>query len=90
LVAQQALHNCEFVQLNHPACSPDLAASDYFLMRNLKYLLHGTWFTFDESLTIAVEAWFRESKQKILFSWHKQLRRKVEKMHDVTGEYVEK
>jgi len=35
-VAQQALCNCEFVQLNHPANCPDLAPSDHFLMRNLK------------------------------------------------------
>jgi len=42
LVAQQALCNCEFVQLNHPAYSPDLAPSDYFIVRNLKYRLHGT------------------------------------------------
>jgi len=31
LVAQQALCNCEFVQLNHPAYSPDLAPCDHFL-----------------------------------------------------------
>ena len=42
LVAQQTLCNCEFVQLNHPAYSLDLAPSDHFLIRNLKYRLHGT------------------------------------------------
>ena len=55
------------------------APSDCFLIRNLKYHLHGAWFVDDESLMIAVEAW--ESKQENLFSGHKQLRRKVEKMH---------
>ena len=34
LVAQQALCNCDFVQLNHPAYSLDLARSNYFLIRN--------------------------------------------------------
>ena len=43
-VAQQALCDGEFVQLHHPACSLDLAASNYFLVRNLKYHLRGTWF----------------------------------------------
>ena len=33
-----------------------LPPSDYFLKINLKYHLRGTWFTDDESLTIAVEA----------------------------------
>jgi len=79
LVAQQTLCNCEFVQLNHPAYSLDLAPSDHFLIRNLKYRLHGTWFINDESLKITVKAW-SESKQKILFSGHKQLRTKVENM----------
>jgi len=32
----------ELVQLNHPAYSLDLAPSNYFLVRNLKYHLHGT------------------------------------------------
>jgi len=52
----QAVCNCEFVQLNHPAYSPDLAPSDYFLIRNLKYRLRGTWFIDNESLKIAVKA----------------------------------
>jgi len=56
LVAQQALCDCEFVQLNHPVSSLDLAPSNYFLIRNLKYHLPGTWFTDDESMMIAVEA----------------------------------
>ena len=43
LVAQEARCNCEFVQLNHPAYSLDLAPSNYFLIRNLKYRLRGTW-----------------------------------------------
>jgi len=34
----------------------DLAPSNYFLIRNLKYHLPGTWFTDDESMMIAVEA----------------------------------
>jgi len=37
----------EFVQLNHLAYSPDFAPSDNFLIRSLKYHLHGTWFTDD-------------------------------------------
>ena len=55
-VAQLALCNCEFVQLNHPAYSPDLAPSNHFLIRNLKYHLRGTLFIVDESLKIAVKA----------------------------------
>ena len=66
LVAQQAVCNCEFVQLNHPAYSPDLAPSKYFLVRNLKYRLLGTWFI-DKSLKIAVNAWSESQKRKFYF-----------------------
>jgi len=64
-----------------------LAPTEYFLIRNLKYSLCGTWFIDDESLKIAVEAW-SESKQKILFSRHKQPTRIVEQCTDIAGEYV--
>ena len=37
LVAQQAVHDCGFVKLNHPTYCLDLATSDYYLFRNLKY-----------------------------------------------------
>jgi len=83
LVAQQALCNCEFVQLNHPAYSLDLAPSDYFLIRNLKYCFRGAWFMDDESLKIAVcRSMVWESKQKNSILTHKQLRIKVEKMQE--------
>ena len=69
--------------VNHPAYSPDLAPSDHFLIRNLSYHLRGTSFRpiVDESLKIAVKGQVSESKQKILFSGHKQLTTKVENMH---------
>jgi len=57
LVAQQAVCNCEFVQLNHPA----------YCLRNLKYHLHGTWFIDDESLKIAVKAWSESRNKKFYF-----------------------
>ena len=52
--SQQAVCDCEFVQPIHSAYSLHLAPSDYSLMRNLNYHLRGTWFTADESLTIAM------------------------------------
>ena len=60
----------------HKSLVAQQAPSDYFLIRNLKYHLRGTSFIDDESLKIAVEAWF-ESQNRKLFSRHKQPRRKV-------------
>jgi len=74
LVAQQALCNCEFVQLNHPAYSLDLAPSNYILI-NLKYRLRRTRFIDDESLKIDVKAWSESQNRKFYFqvinSWEK-------------------
>ena len=86
LVAQQALCNCEFVQLNHSAYNLDLAPGNYFLIINLKYRLRGTWFIDYESLKITVKARSESQNKKILFSRHKQLKICI----NVAWEYVKK
>ena len=58
LVAQQAVRDCVFLQLNQPAYSPDQAPSDCYLLRNLKSRLHGTRIADDELPKAVVEAWF--------------------------------
>ena len=92
LVAQQALCNCEFVQLNHPAYSLDLTPSDYFgtyfLIRNLKYSLSGTWFIDDESLKIAVKAWSESQNGKLYFQGINSWEQTLKICTDVAREYV--
>ena len=79
LVAQQALCDCEFVQLNHPAHSPDLAAGDYFLMRNLKYHVKPGLQMMNHRRSLSRHG-LRVKTESSIFK-AKQLRRKVEKMH---------
>jgi len=57
MIAQKAVCDCSFVQLERPAYSPDLAPSDYFLFRNLKSHLHGVRYPDDEALKEAVKEW---------------------------------
>ena len=90
LVAQQAVCNCESVQLNHPAYSLDLAPSDYFLIRNLTYHLRGTWFLDDESLKIAVKAWSTSRNRKFCFHGINSWEQKLKICIDVAWEYVKK
>jgi len=65
-----------------PAAQPWLPA-----IRNLKYRLRGTWFIDDESLKIAVEAWFESQDGEFYFqginSWEKSWKKCI----DVAGEY---
>jgi len=90
LIAQQDLCNCEFVQLNHPAYSLDLASSNCFLIRNLKYHLCGTWFIDDESLNITVKAWSKSHNRKIYFQGINSWEQKLKIYIDVAWEYVKK
>ena len=66
MVAQQAVHDCEFVHLGY---TQDLDPSYYFLFRSLKlkFRLSGTRFTDTESLKIVIEARFSRQDRKIFF-----------------------
>jgi len=55
--AQQAVCDCGFVQLDHPAYSPDLAPSDYYLFQNLKSHLCGVLYSDNDSLKAIAKAW---------------------------------
>ena len=66
-VAQAAISECKFEQLNHPPYSPDLALSDYYLFRNLKSHLRGTRLRDDDELKAATEAWFEDQIDNFYF-----------------------
>ena len=89
LAVQQAIRDCESVQLNHPACSPDLTLSDYYLFRILKYYLRGTRFADNESLKAIVEAWF-EGHDRFFFQGVNSSAEKWQKCTDVAGDYIAK
>ena len=57
MIAQEVVHDYGFVQLDHPAYSPDLAPSDYLLFCNLKYHLRGVSYPDDEALKETVKKW---------------------------------
>lgn len=68
-VAQAAIQECGFAEVDHPPYSPDLAPSDYFLFKNLKKNLRGKHFQDDEELKAAVLEHFDE-KDKNSFFFH--------------------
>jgi len=84
MIAQQAVRDCGFVQLDHPAYSPDLAPSDYFLFRNLKSHLQ------DESLKEAVKEWLEGQTEEFYFSGINSLPEKCRKCIELSGDYIEK
>ena len=90
LVAQQAIHDCGSVQLNHPAYTPDLILSDYYLFRNLKCHLRGTRFADNESFEAVVKAWFEGHGREFFFQGVNSSAEKWQKCNDVAGDYIAK
>jgi len=68
MIAQEAVCDCGFVQLDHPAYSPDLAPSDYFLFRNLKFHLHGVRYPDNEALKEAAKELLEGQTEDFYFS----------------------
>ena len=56
-VAQAAMLECKFKQLNHPPYSPALASNDCHVFQNLKPHLAGPRFRNYDELIAATEAW---------------------------------
>ena len=56
-VAMNAVKRNGYELIPHPAFSPDLAASDFFLFPNLKKDIRGLHFRSDEEVVTAVEEW---------------------------------
>ena len=66
-VAQAAICECKFKQLNHLPYNPDLAPSDYYLFQNLKSHLHEKRFQDDDELKAATEAWYGDQTDNFYF-----------------------
>ena len=84
-IAQTAIRECKFEQLNHPPYSPDLVPSDYYLYRNLKSHLLGTRFPDGDNLKDATEAWFEEQTEDFYFKGIDSLKDKWAKCIEVKG-----
>ena len=54
-IVQAAIQKVGFVELNHPAYSPNIAPSDYYLFSNLKKFLRGKKFSVDDETVDTVE-----------------------------------
>ena len=59
-VVQAAIRHADFVELNHPSYSPDIAPSDYHLFSNLKGSLRGQTFSSDDEVISNVEDYLND------------------------------
>ena len=90
-VAQAAIRDCGFEQLDHPPYSPDLAPSDYYyLFSKLKKDCRGKRFTTDEEVQSAVLHHFRDKDSNYFLKVIELLVKRCLKCIEVNGDYVEK
>ena len=74
----------------HPAYSPDLAHSEFFLFSNLKMDICGCHFRSDEEVMIAVEEWVNGKDPEFLSSGLMALEHHWSKCITLEGNYIEK
>ena len=72
----------------HPACSPDIAPSDFFLFPNLKKDIRGLHFRSDEVVT--VEEWVSGKDPDFFSSGLMALEHRWSKCITLKGVYIEK
>lgn len=76
--------------LEHPAYSPDLAPSDYYLFTNLKKFLAGKHFTSNEDAIAAVDEYFADLPESYFNDGIELLEKRWSKCIEVSGDYIEK
>ena len=88
-IAQAAIRRVGFTELNHPAYSPDIAPSDYYLFSNLKKFLRGKNFHSDDHAIMTVEDYLSGLKSEFFFQGIKSLRDRWVRVIASQGEYIQ-
>ena len=89
-VAQNSAQKCGFEILDHPAYSPDLAPSDFYLFPSMKKELKGQDFASNDEIVNAVEDFFEEKDKEYFKSGILKLRDRWSKCVEMNGDYVER
>ena len=85
-----AVEGNEYELIPHPAYSPDLAPSDFFLFPNLKKDIHGRHFRSNKEVVAAVEEWVRDKDPGFFSSGLMALEHRWSKFVILKGNYIDK
>lgn len=88
LVTRQKLLELGWDILPHPAYSPDLAPSDYYLFQSLQNFLDGKTFTSNEEVKTHLDQFFASKDQKFYERGIMLLPERWQKVLDHNGQYV--
>ena len=85
-----AVERNRYELIPHPAYSPDLAPSDFFLFPNLKKDIRGLHFRSDEEVATTVEEWVNGKDPYFFSSGLMALEHRWSKCITLEGNYIEK
>ena len=88
--AMDAVERNGYELIPHPAYSPDLAPSNFFLFPNLKKDICGLHFRSDEEVVTAVEEWVNGKDTDFFSSGLMALEHRWSKCITLEGNYIEK
>ena len=88
-VAMDTVERNGYDLIPHPAYSPDLAPSDFFLFPNLKKDIRGLHFRSDEEVVTAVEEWVNGKEPDFFSSGLMALEHRWSKCITLEGNYIE-
>ena len=89
-VAMDAVERNRYELIPHPAYSPDLAPSAFFLFPNLKKDIRGLHFRSDEEVATAVEEWVNGKDPDFFSSGLMALEHCWSKCITLEGNYIKK
>ena len=85
-----AVEQNRYKLIPHPAYSPDLAPSDFFLLPDLNRDIRGCHFQSDEEVVTAVEGWVNGKDPDFFSSGLMALEHRWSKSIKLEGSYIEK
>lgn len=88
-VVQAAIGKANFGEVNHPAYSPDIAPSDYYLFKNFKAFFRGKNFYSDDEVIATVEEHLNSLGSGFFFNGIKSLNNRWQRVVATEGYYIQ-
>lgn len=87
-VTQQKIRELGYEVLPHPAYSPDIAPSDYYLFRSLQHFLKGKMFANKYEIKSGLQSFFDEKPSKFFSDGIQSLVKRWQTIVDNDGDYI--
>ena len=86
---QAVIRQSSFIELNHPAYSPDIAPSGYYLFSNLKKFLRSKNFNSDDEAITTVEDYLTDLDSDFFCKGIEGLRDRWQHVVASEGQYIQ-